>query len=503
MSSTRIVRLVPLALSLAAGSVAAQDARQNAAQHAALSPAAIDSTVARLFALNMSPSFGIVVVRDTQVLYMKGFGYADVDQRRAFTPQTVFYVASTTKAFTGLAAAILDGQGRFKLDAPLKQYLPQAKLRPPLDPDSITIRSLLTHTHGIGGGPVELRLAYTGEYTGNDQLVALLAEHPALDSRAYRYSNLGYNIAALAMDRVTGESWKRTLDRLIFTPLGMRNTTATISGVAPDRLAMPYRVRPTAFERVPFGKVDANMQSAGGLVTTLEDEARWLEAQLNDGKLDGRQVIPAAAMRETHKQQVSFTQNVRGVKVTGYGFGWNVGTLNGDTILTHGGGFPGFATHISFLPQRHIGVVTFANNEELGSALAELAAQAVYGLARGEPAISPDSLAALSKFIDGARQSMKAELDRRAQRPQTLPLPIDAYTGRYESPVMGSLVFSRRPDGKLEARAGAATSAVEVYDGAKHQLRVELFGNGAVVTMEVEGDRVVAAAFNGVRYRKV
>ncbi|HSE53781.1 MAG TPA: serine hydrolase domain-containing protein, partial [Gemmatimonadales bacterium] len=163
---------------------------------------AIDSTLDRLFGLGLAPGMGIVVVRDTQVVYLKGLGYADLEARRPFTAQTVFYVASTTKSFTGLAAAMLDLQGRFRLDAPLSRYLPEARLKSPRHPDSITIRRLLSHSHGIAGGPVEMRLAYTGEYQGTAQLVSLLAEHDALPDLSYRYSNLGYNVAALAMEKV-------------------------------------------------------------------------------------------------------------------------------------------------------------------------------------------------------------------------------------------------------------------------------------------------------------
>ena len=368
----------------------------SAQQASAGEQSAIDSTVARIFGLRLAPGLGVVVVRDTQIIYMKGFGFADAEARRPFTQQTVFYVASTTKAFTGLAAAILDGQGRFSLDAPLSRYLPEAELRPPLNPDSITIRSLLSHSHGIGDGPVPMRLAYTGEYSGNDQLIALLAEHQPLPSRAYRYSNLGYNAATLAMDRVTGESWKQTLDRLVFKPLGMKNTSANVSGFSADRLAMPYRSTPDGFERAPYGKVDANMQSAGGLVTTLEDEARWLEAQLNQGRVDGRQVLPAAAVREAQSIHARYDQNVRGVQMLGYGLGWNVGHFKGDTIYVHGGGFPGFATHVSFIPQRRLGVVVMANSGDLGSAAVELVAQGIYDVLSGSPPVSAARESALT-----------------------------------------------------------------------------------------------------------
>jgi CubicO group peptidase (beta-lactamase class C family) len=490
-------------LTIAVAAALATAAPARAQRLTAPQTAAIDSAIAKLFALQLSPGLGVVVVRDTQVVYMKGFGFADAEARRPFTAQTVFYVASTTKSFTGLAAAILDGQGSFKLDAPLTRYLPQVKLRAPLNPDSVTIRSLITHTHGIAGAAVDMRLAYTGEYDSNDHLIALLAEHQALPSRAYRYSNLGYNIATLAMDRVTGESWKHTLDRLIFTPLGMRNTSGNVSRFAENRRAMPYRTTPGGFERMPYGKHDANMQSAGGLVTTLEDEAKWLEAHINNGRLDGRQVIPAAAMREAHTIQAKFDNNVRGVQMVGYSLGWNVGTYKGDTIYTHGGGFPGFATQMSFMPQRRVGIVTMANTGDLGGALAELVAQTVYDILSGGAVASADSLARLRTIVETQRSNIKADLERRAARPQSMPLPFTAYAGRYESAAMGTLELSVNAQGKLDARAGLMTSAVEVYDGEKHQLRVELFGSGAVLTMQVEGSRVTGAALGNVQYRKI
>src|SRR5688572_6116827 len=466
--------------------------------------ATLDSTLSQLFALDLAPGMGIVVVRDTAVVYMKGLGFADVEARRPFTPKTVFYVASTTKSFTGLAAAMLDLQGKFKLDAPLSRYLPEARFKSPVNADSVTIRELLSHTHGIGGGPVEMRLAYTGEYQGNQQLVSLLAEHGALPDANFRYSNLGYNIAALAMDKVTGESWKETLQRLIFTPLGMKSTSGYISRFTAERLAAPYGSTPAGHERLRYGKIDANMQSAGGLVTTLEDEARWLEAHLNDGRVDGKQVIPAAAIREAHRLQANYSRNARGMQMLGYGLGWNIGLLNGrDTLYTHGGGFAGFSTSMSFMPGRRLGVVVMANNGDLGSAITDFAAQAVYGILTGGPRITADSLAALRQLVARERENIKADRDRRAARPQTMPLPFAAYAGTYENPLMGTMVVQVNPAGKLEMRMGAAWSAVEVYDGSKNQLRMQPFGSGLVVQMEVEGDRVLSATMNGLKFSKV
>jgi hypothetical protein len=172
-------------------------------------------------------------------------------------------------------------------------------------------------------------------------------------------------------------------------------------------------------------------------------------------------------------------------------------------MFVHGGGFPGFAAHVSFIPKRRIGVVTMANSGDLGGPLVELVAQGIYEVLAGAEPVGADSLAALRTQVARQRSGIQADLDRRAARPQTLPLPFAAYAGTYESPVMGTLVLTVNPQGRLEARMGAAWSAVEVYDGTRHQLRVELFGGGTVLTMEVAGDQVISGTMGGIKYQRV
>ena len=328
------------------------------------------------------------------------------------------------------------------------------------------------------------------------------AQPPAKTGRDYVYGNIGYNVAALAMDATLNESWREVLQRTIFQPLGMTSTTAYVSRVPRDRLAQPYRWEPAGFARAPYNKGDANMQAAGGLVSTAADMARWLEAHITGGVVDGRRIFSATAIAETHRPQATFRQNARGVALSGYGFGWQIGTLGADTVLMHGGGFLGFSTSMSFMPQRRIGVIAMTNDNGTGSALAELAARAVYArLVRGE-AMSPDSLARLRTEAAGARERVAADRARRAARPQTLPFPIEAYAGTYENDQYGRIVFSV-VNGKLEARAGAAWSAVEVFDGANNALRVELTGSGTVARFTMEGSRAVSVDISGVVFRRL
>lgn len=463
----------------------------------------IDTVLARFAAVNGSPGLGVVVVRDTQIVYLKGAGYADAERRIPFDGNTEFYIASTTKAFTGLAAAILAQRGVWNLDAPVSRYLPELRLKEPLDPDSITIRSLLTHTHGIAGGVVDTRLAFTGEYEGDAELIRLLAEHSALPTgRAYAYSNLGYNVATLAMDAVTKKSWKDVLQDEIFTPLKMTHTTAYVSHAAREKIAVPYRATPRGFAVTRFGKTDANMQSAGGLVTTLGDMGTWLELHLNDGRIDGRQVLPAAAVRESHKVLVTAQGRGRPWQQFGYGLGWQISLRGSDTLFVHGGGFAGYATHMSFLPAADAGVSVMANNSEIGGGIVDLLASAIYDVLQGKPPVTRDSMAVLASFIQGRREAMAAELARRAARPQTLPFPLAAYVGTYRNPALGTVQIIEG-DGRLEAHFGAAWSAVETYDATKNQLRVEPFGSGEVLTVTMQGGRAAALRMGPLVFTRV
>jgi hypothetical protein len=154
---------------------------------------------------------------------------------------------------------------------------------------------------------------------------------------------------------------------------------------------------------------------------------------------------------------------------------------------------------MSLMPQHRVGVVVMINDN---GPLAEMVAMEVYKTLLARRGRVPESVESARRQIAQMRERIAADRARRAARAQTLPLPLAAYAGVYENPVWGRLELSV-VDGKLEARAGSAWSAVEVYDNRKHQLRVELTGGGTVVQMEVEEGRVVAAVWDGVRYQRL
>lgn len=465
----------------------------------------LDPFITEAFDLGLAPGMAVAVVREDELVYARGFGFADAEAGRRVTPETQFYVASTTKSFTAFAAALLAERGELDLDAPLSTHLPTVRMKPPLSADDISLRDLLTHTHGIdAGGPVTFRTAFSGEFT-NAQLVEILGTYePASSGRAFRYGNLGYNIAGLAMDATLGAGWKEVLDREVFSPLGMTNTTAYRSQADPDRLAMPYGMEPAGLVRRRYAKQDANMHAAGGHITTVLDLAKYLGAHMNGGRVDGRQVFPEKAVAETHRPQAEQDRDFGPLHRHAWGLGWDIGTYGADTVLHRFGGFNGFHSHLSFMPQHRIGIAIQVN-ESGGYLLASTVASYIYDRLRDAPDLEARSQELIEELRSGAarrNEGMRADRERRAARPQTLPHPLEAYTGVFKNDRFGRMEW-RLVDGSLRVSMGVAESNVEVYKGEENRLRVELTGGGTVATFNFDGGLATSVSYLGGEFRRV
>jgi CubicO group peptidase (beta-lactamase class C family) len=449
----------------------------------------LDAFIRRVMEANVAPGVAVAIVEGDAVVYARGFGFADRERSRRTDANTQFYIASTTKSFTALAAAILAARGTIDLDEPLSLALPGARFHPQVAPDRISLRDLLTHTHGLApGGPVDFRAAFSGEFT-DGQLLELLAFHgPATSGRTFTYSNLGYNVFGLVLDRRFEGGWKSVIQREVLDPLGMRSTTAWMSKADPARLAQPYEPGVDGLARVEYAKEDENMQSAGGHVSTANDLARYLVAQMNGGRIEGRQAVPEKAVALSHQQQADQRRTVGSFERFGWGLGWDMETYSGDTVLRRNGGFLGFSSHVSFMPDRKVGVVVLANCGGLSDVVADAVETFVYSHALATPAphdLGRARFEAFGEALSRARAGLAKDKAARQSRPQTTPLPFEAYAGTYDSAVLGRMVWSFH-DGRLSVRMGVARSDVEVYDGAAYQMRVAFGGSGSVVTFRID-----------------
>ncbi|HKY60267.1 MAG TPA: serine hydrolase [Gemmatimonadota bacterium] len=468
----------------------------------------VDGFAARLVDAGLVPGMGLAVTRGDSIVHVAAYGLADQETGRRIDPATAFYIASSTKALTATAVVLLADRGEIDVDAPVTRYLPALRLQAPLEADSVSIESLLTMTHGIeDGGPVILRTAYTGEFTP-ELLIELLADYgPAESGRAFAYGNLGYNILGLVLDPDDSEGWKEVVRREVLDPLEMEETTARVSTLDPERLAMPHSVVPgEGFRRVALAKADANLHAAGGHFTTPRDLARFVAAHVGGGTLEGRRVFPAAAIASTHRTHAEQDREFGPFHRYGWGYGWDLGTFEGDTIVHRFGSFSGYRSHVSFMPAHGIGVIVLVNGDGPASRAADLMATYMYDRLLEKPDVADGYDARLAELVAGAveyAEGLSRNLAERRARQTLLPHPLEAYAGAYEHPALGRMEW-RIVDDRLEVSMGVAESEAEVYAAAQDQLRVELTGGGEVIafTFPEGGGPAESLEYNGFTLRR-
>jgi CubicO group peptidase (beta-lactamase class C family) len=307
------------------------------------------------------------------------------------------------------------------------------------------------------------------------------------------YSNFGYNVAAMVMDVIRPEGWRRYLEQNVFQPAGMRDTYARVSGLDPKRIAKPHRFRADGrYVTEPFYKIDATMNSAGGHLATLHDLARWTIVQCDSGVIDGRRVFPAEAValshrliaRQTRDQAKRFAFFDR----EGWGAGWDIGAYEGERMVSRFGSYHTTRSHLSFLPARRIGVVVMSSGGL--SALTDIVAAFAYDLEAGRSDARERVAGRMAelrrRFADSRGNVATQDSVRAARQRQPLGRPLTDFAGVYEEPSFGAITFAVR-NGHLAYRWGAVYGPAEIYDAAKGQLRIEIVGSGQVVTFAFAG----------------
>lgn len=442
------------------------------------------------------PGLSVAVVLGDRVVFSEGFGLADVDKGIPVDEGTRFYIASSSKALTGTAVTQLAEEGIIELDAPVTRYLPELQFGEGVEADQITIHDLLSMTEGIGDSwPVIFRTAFSGEFTP-ELLIELLADYEAgEDGREFDYSNLPYNILGLVLDAVDDGQlqpggWKAVVRKTVLDPLGMRETTAVVSSVESDRIAMPHALDPSGrFERIRLAKGDANMHAGGGHLTSARSLARFVAAHVGGGTLEGRRIFSQAMIENIQAQQASQDRTFEGYERDGWGYGWDRVMWQGHRMLQRFGGFAGYFSHMSFMPDEDIGVVVLSNGVS-GTPAAELVAQYVYDRLLGTENLQSeyDELFHELTSVQQERASrFEQALADRAKRLEPLPHNLAGYAGTYRNEEMGTMNWQVVARG-LEVSMGMAQSRAEIFKAADNQLRVTLTGGGSVAAFNFSED---------------
>ncbi|HEV8149156.1 MAG TPA: serine hydrolase [Gemmatimonadales bacterium] len=453
---------------------------------------AVDSLATRIVAANLTPALGVALVMDGKTVFSKAYGLADVGKRIPADARTLWYLASTSKSYTGFGISLLAQQGVLRFDQSIASLLPGTTWHAGVDPNQLTLAQFLSHTHHLNDNAIVQSAAFTGEIPEARWPELLRLAEPTGNTDLV-YSNFGYNVAAMVIDAKRKEGWRRFLDSAVYAPAGMRDTHTKLSGLDPRRIAMPHTLKADgSFSTAPFFKTDATMNSAGGHVATLHDLARWIAVQMDDGMLDGKRVFPAEAVALSHRMiaphTVAQSKRFAYFDREGWGAGWDIGSYEGEPMVSRFGSYSTTRSHVSMLPRRRIGVVAQVNGSP-GAVATDLIAAYAYDLEAGKPnarEVMERRFQELVARLGPGLQRIAASESTRAARQRPLERPLGDYAGSYFNETYGTVSFEQRNDA-LAFRWGALWGPVEVFDAAKHVLRIELVGSGSTVTFRFDG----------------
>ena len=293
------------------------------------------------------PGASVLVIRDGEHVVRRAYGLANVEERTPVTPATNYRLASVTKQFTSAAILLLAEDGQLELDDPVRRWLPSL----PKATERVTTRHLLTHTSGIIDYEDVIPDGTTTQLRDADVLRLLESQDSTyfVPGSSYRYSNSGYALLALIVERASGRDFARFLRERIFVPLGMRNTVAYEEGVS------TVEHRAFGYTRTNDGwtRTDQSLTSAvlgdGGIYSSIDDLARW-DAALYVDRLLRSESLRLAFTPATQTDD----PDVR------YGFGWRI---TGETVW-HSGETIGFRNVIVRYPQRRLTVVILTNRAD-------------------------------------------------------------------------------------------------------------------------------------------
>ncbi|HJT66737.1 MAG TPA: serine hydrolase [Pyrinomonadaceae bacterium] len=323
------------------------------------------------------PGISLVIVKDDQIIYLKGLGLKDVDKQLPVTPDTRFAIGSATKAFTAMLAVMSADEGKLSLDDSPKKFLPYFTLRDPDAAAKITLRDLLSHRSGLN----RTDLAMVSGVFNREELIKVAgqAKPTAKLGEKFQYQNVMYSAAGEAVAQAQKSSWDKLIETRIFKPLGMKNSDTSVAAMQKSKdYSLGYDYNPSTKEtrHLPQREIEP-AAPAGAINSSSRDMAQWLRLMLNRGSIDGRRLVSEKGFDELVSKQINVAGSID------YGLGWFLRQWNGHKVVEHGGNIDGFNSQVAFMPDQKLGFVLLTN--VTASPLGTFAMSTIWKNLVGEP----------------------------------------------------------------------------------------------------------------------
>jgi CubicO group peptidase (beta-lactamase class C family) len=458
------------------------------------------------------PGLAVAVVKDDSVVFAKGYGVLRLGDDEPVNVHTLFANASTTKAFTSMAVAMMVDAGKLSWNDRVSEYVPEFVLYDPYPTREITIRDLLSHRVGFGD-PWYL---WWGVDVGFREMIGRLqyVEPQSSFRSAYAYNNVSFATAGTIAGRVDSTTWDDLVTKRILEPLGMEETvTQALHLQGLDNVTAIHDVIDDTLREISdtgVGLVDP-IAPAGSMYSSVMDMTRWLRFLLNEGRVGDEQLVSDAAFAELFRPQTIIpvgnfypTAQLTQPRFTAYGFGWFLQDYRGEFVAFHTGSIDGTVAIVGMLPDHELGVVVFANRDhtELRHALM----LRVFDAYLGEP--RRDWSVELKELYDGfaaeaADQEKKFQEERVANTTPTLPLA--EYAGTYTDRLFGSVTISTNGDALVLERSPYLTADLEHwhYDTFLAVYRNRWVGEGTATFVIGNDGKVKAMELMGATLSRV
>ena len=427
------------------------------------------------------PAIAVAIVEDGRIVLERGYGPREIGKPEQVDAQTLFAIASNTKAFTATALSMLADEGKLSLDDRVIDHLPWFRMNDAYVTREMRIKDLLSHRSGLTLGAGDLLYWPTTSYT-TEEVARRLKDVPIGGQfrGQYAYDNILFGVAELVIEAASKQSYEDFLRTRIFQPLGMDKTRFNSDRLQPgDNVA-------TGYAKADFKDLQAaprmawdNVSGAGGIYSSVHDMAKWMNAHLAGGTYtdaQGKEQRLVSAKR----QQAMWTivtpipvnepsvPELRPAKPNflGYGEGWQLSDYRGNKLVWHTGGWPGMVSRLTLVPDKKIGIIVLTS-QEVGAAFNAVTLQALDAMLQ---APKTDWVDAYAKAV--AKQHGAADTDWQkhlAARVKDAPpsLPLARYAGTYRDPWYGDVKVSHE-GGKLVLRFTKTADLVGTLEPWQH-----------------------------------
>jgi CubicO group peptidase (beta-lactamase class C family) len=400
-----------------------------------------------------APGVGVGIVVQDKLVFAKGYGCRDYGKKLPFTPKTLCPIASNTKLFTAVAAGMLVEEGKLDWDKPIRDAVPSIRFFNDELNNTVTLRDMLSHRTGITRHD---SIWYKSDFTRRELFERLQFMEPKEPPRQlFLYNNLMYAAAGYIIELKSGKPWEDFVRERILQPLEMTSTVYTIAQMtnAPD-FGVPYTERRDGRElyRMPYYEDTAGVAPCGAMISSIGDLSRWLAALMNEGRYNGKQVLPPDVLAATLEPAIAMPNSedeTRGfweILNAASGMGRRTASYRGHLLAYHGGALGGFFSQVSFMPREHIGVIVLVIGEHC-AILRDTVSYNVYERLL-DLSLTPWSERRLDIYRKGKQAGTEARARAGSQRvPNTKPShSLETYVGEYEHPAYGILKIALQGD---------------------------------------------------------